>query len=56
MSVGNLRETVTESVLGELFGLGTTNYLKNNCSIEMSKLQQNGRQWSWICFSTLSSF
>ena len=56
MSVGNLRETVTESVLGELFSLRTTNYLKNNCSIEMSKLQQNGRQWSWICFSTLSSF
>ena len=34
---------MTESDLVELFGLGTTNYLIDNCSIEMSKLQQNGR-------------
>ena len=44
MSVGNLHQTMTESDLGELFGLRTTNYLTDNCSIEMSKLQQNGRQ------------
>ena len=43
MYVGNLRENVTESDLVELFGLTTTNYLIDNCSIEISKLQQNGR-------------
>ena len=44
MYVRNLHETVTESDLGKLFGLRTTNYLIDNCSIKMSKLQQNGRQ------------
>ena len=39
----NLHENVTESDLVKLFGLSTTNYLIDN-SIEMSKLQQNGRQ------------
>ena len=34
---------MTESDLVELFGLRTTNYLIDNCSIEMSKLQQKGR-------------
>ena len=34
---------MTESDLVKLFGLRTTNYLIGNCSIEMSKLQQNGR-------------
>ena len=34
---------MTESELVELFGLRTTNYLIDNCSIEISKLQQNGR-------------
>ena len=43
MYVGNLHENVTESNLVELFGLRTTNYLIDNCSIEMSKLQQNRR-------------
>ena len=43
MYVGYLHENVTESDLVELFGLRTTNYLIDNCSIEMSKLQQNGR-------------
>ena len=55
MHVGNLHGTVTESDLVELFGLRTTNYLIDNCSIKMSKLQQNGRhQWPCIYFSTLS--
>ena len=43
MYVGNLRENVTESDLVELFGLRTAKYLIDNCSIEISKLQQNGR-------------
>ena len=43
MYVRNLQEKVTESDLVELFGLRSTNYLIDNCSIEMSKLQQNGR-------------
>ena len=43
MDVRNLHDTVTESDLGEHFGLRTTNYLIDNCSIEMSKLQQNGK-------------
>ena len=43
MYVGNLHENVTESDLVELFGPRTTLYLIDNCSIEMSKLQQNGR-------------
>ena len=43
MHVKNIHERVTESDLGELFGLRTTNYLVDNCSIKMSKLQQNGR-------------
>ena len=43
MYVGNLHENVTESDLVEASGLRTTNYLIDNCSIEMSKLQQNGR-------------
>ena len=43
MYVGNLHETVTESDLDKLFGLRKTNYLIDNCSFEMSKLQQNGR-------------
>ena len=43
MYVGNLHENVTESDLVKLVGLRTTNYLIDNCSIEMSKLQQNGR-------------
>ena len=43
MYVGNLYETVTESDLGKLFGLKTMNYLLNNWSAEMSKLQQDGR-------------
>ena len=42
MYAGNLHENVTESDLVELFGLMTTNYLIDNCSIEMSNLQQNG--------------
>ena len=36
-------ENVTESDLMELFGLRTTSYLLDNCSIEMPKLQQDGR-------------
>ena len=36
-------KNVTESDLVELFGLRTTIYLIDNCSIETSKLQQNGR-------------
>ena len=43
MYVGNLHETVRESDSGEFFGLRRTNCLKDNYSIEMSKLQQNGR-------------
>ena len=43
MYVENLHENVTKNDLVELFGLRTTNYLIDNCSIEMSKLQQNGR-------------
>ena len=43
MYVGNLHENVTKSELVELFGLRTTTYLIDNCSIEMSKLQKNGR-------------
>ena len=43
MYVGNFHETVTESDLGKLFVLRTTNYLKDSCSIKISKLQQNGR-------------
>ena len=43
MYVRNLHENLTESDLVELFGLRSTNYLIDNCSIEMSKLQQNGR-------------
>lgn len=35
--VRNLDDTVTESDLGKLLGLRTTNFLKYNCSIEMSK-------------------
>ena len=34
---------MTESDLVELFGQRTTNYLIDNFSIEMSKVQQNGR-------------
>ena len=34
---------MTESDLVKLFGLRATNYLIDNCSIEMSKLEQNGR-------------
>ena len=43
MYVENLHETLTESDLGELSDLRATKYLADNCSIEMSKLQQNGR-------------
>ena len=43
MHVGNLHENVTKSDLVKLFGLRTTNYLIDNCSIEISKLQQNGK-------------
>ena len=43
MYLGNLHENVTESDLVELFGIRTTNYLIDNCSIEMSNIQQNGR-------------
>ena len=43
MYVGNLHENMTERDLVELFGLWTTNYLLDNCSIEMSKLRQNER-------------
>ena len=42
MYLGNLRENVTESDLVERFGLWTTHYLIDNCSIDMSKLQHNG--------------
>ena len=41
--MGNLHKNVTKSDLVEPFGLRTTNYLIDNCSIEMSKLQENGR-------------
>ena len=41
--VRNLHDNVTESELVEFFGLRTTNYLIDNCSIEISKLQRNGR-------------
>ena len=50
MYVGNLHETLTESDLGELSDLRTTNYLVDNCSIEMSKLQWK-IQWSCIYFN-----
>ena len=43
MYLGNLHENLTETDLVELLGQRTTNYLIDNCSIEMSKLQQNGR-------------
>ena len=43
MYVGNLYEKVTEKDLVELFGLRITNYLTDNCSIKMSKIQQNRR-------------
>ena len=43
MYVGNLYESETESDLVEHFGLRTTNFLIDNCSIEMSNLQQNRR-------------
>ena len=33
-----LKENVTENDLVKLFGLRTTNYLIDNCSIEISKL------------------
>ena len=52
MYVGNLNKTVTESDLGELFGL-RTNYLEDNCSIEMSKFQQNEKHnchTSWLLY------
>ena len=39
MQVGNPYENVTGNDLVELFGLKTTNYLVDNCSIEMSNLQ-----------------
>ena len=42
MYVGNLHENVTDIDLIKLSGLRTTNYLIDNCSIEMSNLQQNG--------------
>ena len=41
--MGNPHENVTESDLVKLLGLRTTNYLTDNCSIEMSKLEQSGR-------------
>ena len=43
MYVGNLYKNVTESDLVKFFCLRTTNYLTDNCTIEMSNLQQNGR-------------
>ena len=43
MYVENLHENMTKSDLVELFGLRTTNYLIDSCSIEMPKLQENGR-------------
>ena len=44
MYAENLHENVTEKDLGEPFGLRTANYLKDNCSIEMPRLEQNRRQ------------
>ena len=41
MCVRNIHGNVTESDLVELFGLRTTNYLIDICSIEMSNFQQN---------------
>ena len=43
MYVGNFHENVAESDLVEPFGLRTANYLIDNCSIQMSNLQQNGK-------------
>ena len=43
MYAGNRHENVTETDLVQLFVLRTTNYLIDNCSIEMSNSQQNGR-------------
>ena len=40
---GKLHNSLTESNLGKPFPLRTTNCLIGNCSIEMSKLQQNER-------------
>ena len=42
MYVGNLHENVTDIDLIKLFGLRTTNYLIDNCSIEMSNGSHNG--------------
>ena len=44
MYLGNLHETVTKSDLGAFFDLRTTIYLKGDCSIKFSKLQENGRR------------
>ena len=41
--VENLHENVTESYLVKPFGLRTTNCLIDNCCIEMSNLEQNGK-------------
>ena len=41
--VGHLHVNVIESKWAELFVLKITNYLIDNCSIEKSKLLQNGR-------------
>ena len=43
MYVENLQEKLTESNLVEVSGLRTTKYLIDDCSIEISKLQQNGK-------------
>ena len=49
MCEGNLHEIVSKKNLGEFFGLGTTNYLKDNCSSKMSRFQQNRRHKGHVC-------
>ena len=41
--IGNLSDCTTEDDLYELFGLRSTNYLKQNCSVNISTNSNTGK-------------
>ena len=42
--VGNLSEDINESDLFELFGLHSTNYLRDNCDVQISLSENTGKK------------
>ena len=53
--IGNLSDYTTEDDLYELFGLRSTKYLKQNCSVKMSTNSNTGKKKYFVMSLHLST-